>query len=103
MVGPKDFTNTFEIFDFRVGGTWRFVMHGPDGSNDSNGCVFVELQAEKKLVIQHVSQPHFTLSVSLCLAKQLLKSCGFKSLKIQMLRQPFALLLSPPMNKTLTA
>ena len=40
-------------------------MHGPDGSNYSNASVFRELEAGKKIVIQHVSPPHFTLSVSL--------------------------------------
>jgi uncharacterized protein YndB with AHSA1/START domain len=63
--GPKDFMNTFEIFEFRVGGSWRFIMHGPDGSNYSNASVFRELEAGKKIVIQHISPPHFTLSVSL--------------------------------------
>ena len=33
--GPQGFTNTFEIFDFVVGGRWKFVMHGPDGSNSN--------------------------------------------------------------------
>jgi len=28
--GPKGFTNTFNIFDFKVGGKWSFIMHGPD-------------------------------------------------------------------------
>ncbi|MGB5026600.1 MAG: SRPBCC domain-containing protein, partial [Saprospiraceae bacterium] len=28
--GPAGFTNTFNEFDFRVGGKWRFIMHGPD-------------------------------------------------------------------------
>jgi uncharacterized protein YndB with AHSA1/START domain len=31
--GPKGFRNTFEEFDFRPGGTWRFTMHGPDGTD----------------------------------------------------------------------
>jgi uncharacterized protein YndB with AHSA1/START domain len=38
--GPKDFTNTFEIFEFKVGGSWKFIMHGPDGSNYPNESVF---------------------------------------------------------------
>jgi uncharacterized protein YndB with AHSA1/START domain len=63
--GPKDFTNTFETFEFRAGGSWKFIMHGPDGSNFRNESVFRELEAGKKIVIQHVSQPHFTLTVSL--------------------------------------
>ena len=26
--GPNGFTNTFEVFEFRPGGRWKFVMHG---------------------------------------------------------------------------
>jgi uncharacterized protein YndB with AHSA1/START domain len=63
--GPKDFTNTFETFEFRAGGSWKFIMHGPDGSNYPNDSVFISLEPGKKIVIRHVSQPHFTLSVSL--------------------------------------
>ncbi len=63
--GPKDFTNTFETFDFRAGGSWKFIMHGPDGSNYRNDSVFGEIEAGKKIVIRHVSPPHFTLTVSL--------------------------------------
>jgi uncharacterized protein YndB with AHSA1/START domain len=29
--GPNGFTTTTSSFDFRPGGVWRFVMHGPDG------------------------------------------------------------------------
>ena len=68
--GPKDFTNTFETFEFRAGGSWRFVMHGPDGSNFRNESEFKELEAGKKIVIRHVSQPHFTLTVSLLPSKE---------------------------------
>lgn len=68
--GPNGFTNTFETFDFRASGKWKFIMHGPDGSNYPNECIFKELQAGKKVVIQHVSHPHFTLTVSLVPDKQ---------------------------------
>ncbi|HEY8118001.1 MAG TPA: SRPBCC family protein [Methylophilaceae bacterium] len=63
--GPKGFTNTFEIFDFKAGGNWKFMMHGPDGTNYPNNSVFRELEPGKKVVIRHVSTPHFTLSVTL--------------------------------------
>ena len=63
--GPKDFTNTFDTFEFRAGGRWKFIMHGPDGAHYRNESVFKELEAGKKMVIRHVSQPHFTLTVSL--------------------------------------
>ncbi len=63
--GPNGFTNTFEVFEFRVGGRWHFVMHGPDGSNYVNESKFIELIAPSRVVIQHLSQPHFVLTVTL--------------------------------------
>jgi uncharacterized protein YndB with AHSA1/START domain len=63
--GPKDFTNTFNVFEFKIGGDWKFIMHGPDGHNYPNECVFSELKPVEKIVIQHVSPPRFTLSISL--------------------------------------
>jgi uncharacterized protein YndB with AHSA1/START domain len=63
--GPKDFTNTFEQFDFKPGGRWVFVMHGPNGANHPNEAVFREIQPDTKIVIGHVSQPRFTLTVTL--------------------------------------
>jgi uncharacterized protein YndB with AHSA1/START domain len=63
--GPNGFTNTFEVFDFRPGGRWKFVMHGPDGSNHANESVFVKVEAPSTIVIQHISPPHFILTVTL--------------------------------------
>jgi uncharacterized protein YndB with AHSA1/START domain len=31
--GPEGFTTTTRSFEFRAGGTWDFVMHGPDGTD----------------------------------------------------------------------
>ena len=31
--GPTGFTTTTRAFEFRVGGEWVFVMHGPDGTD----------------------------------------------------------------------
>jgi uncharacterized protein YndB with AHSA1/START domain len=63
--GPNGFTNTFEEFDFRVGGTWRFVMHGPDGKNYPNKHTFLEIVKPERVVFQHLSSPRFELTVSL--------------------------------------
>jgi len=63
--GPEGFTSTFEVFEFRPGGHWNFVMHGPDGSNHRNESVFLELHAPSKIVLQHVSPPRFVLTVML--------------------------------------
>ena len=63
--GPKGFRNTFEAFDPRPGGEWRFVMHGPNGADYPNQSVFEALVPGERVVIRHVSRPHFTLSVTL--------------------------------------
>ena len=63
--GPAGFTNTFHVFEFREGGRWVFVMHGPDGSNHPNESVFLKLHSPSKLVIHHVSRPRYLLTVTL--------------------------------------
>jgi uncharacterized protein YndB with AHSA1/START domain len=63
--GPHGFTNTFEIFEFKPSGRWKFIMHGPNGMNYPNENIFVKLDAPRTVVIQHVSQPHFVLTVHL--------------------------------------
>ena len=40
-------------------------MHGPDGSNHPNESVFIEVEEPSKIVIRHLSQPHFVLTVTL--------------------------------------
>jgi uncharacterized protein YndB with AHSA1/START domain len=63
--GPNGFRNTFEQFEFTPGGRWNFVMHGPDGTNYPNESVFREIEPDTKIVIDHVSQERFTLTVTL--------------------------------------
>jgi uncharacterized protein YndB with AHSA1/START domain len=62
--GPDGFSNTFEVFEFKPQGRWTFVMHGPDGANYPNESVFLEVSPDR-IVIQHVCQPYFTLTVTL--------------------------------------
>ena len=62
--GPNGFRNTFEVFEFKAQGRWVFVMHGPDGADYANECVFLETSAQK-IVVRHVCAPLFTLTVSL--------------------------------------
>jgi uncharacterized protein YndB with AHSA1/START domain len=63
--GPKGFTNTFHEFDFRPGGTWRFIMHGPDGIDFQNESTFVEVVPPERIVIKHINNPKFELTISL--------------------------------------
>ena len=64
--GPNGFSSTFHEFDFRPGGTWRFMMHGPDGANYPNENVFVEIIAPERIVVEHISEAHhFQLTITL--------------------------------------
>ena len=62
--GPDGFSNTFEVFEFKPQGRWTFVMHGPDGTHYANDCIFLEASPQR-LVIRHVTAPHFTLTITL--------------------------------------
>ncbi len=63
--GPEGFSNTFETFEFKEGGDWIFVMHGPDGKNYKNKSFFKSLVPNSKIVIRHDCPPFFTLTVQL--------------------------------------
>ena len=63
--GPAGFTNTFEVCEFRSGGQWDFVMHGPDGHDYPNESEFVEVAPPTRVVIQHVNEPRFQLTITL--------------------------------------
>lgn len=63
--GPAGFSNTFNQFQFKSGGKWSFVMHGPDGTNYPNESEFIEIVPDQKVVIRHHSQPNFTLTITL--------------------------------------
>jgi uncharacterized protein YndB with AHSA1/START domain len=62
--GPKGFTNTFHEFDPRPGGTWRFVMHGPDGTDYKNHMVFVEIIRPERIILDHLSTHRFRLTAT---------------------------------------
>lgn len=63
--GPAGFSNTFAVCDFRPGGRWSFVMHGPDGAHYQNDSLFAEIEAPTRVVIQHLSEPTFRLTITL--------------------------------------
>jgi uncharacterized protein YndB with AHSA1/START domain len=62
--GPNGFTNTIDEMDVRPGGAWNFVMHGPDGTDYVNKCVYVDVAAPERLVYDHVTGPTFRASVT---------------------------------------
>ncbi len=63
--GPDGFYSTFDAFEFKPGGRWRFTMHGPDGSDYPNEATFVSIEPARKIVIKHLSKPHFQLTIKL--------------------------------------
>jgi len=51
--GPDGFTTTTHTFEFRAGGTWRFVMHGPDGRDYQNRVTYDEIVPPERIVYHH--------------------------------------------------
>jgi uncharacterized protein YndB with AHSA1/START domain len=51
--GPNGFTTTTRSFDFRVGGVWEFVIHGPDGTDYPNHVEYREIVAPERIVMLH--------------------------------------------------
>jgi uncharacterized protein YndB with AHSA1/START domain len=63
--GPAGFSNTFRVCEFKAGGKWSLVMHGPDGTDYPNENVFAEIEPLKKVVVEHASNPAYRLAISL--------------------------------------
>ena len=59
--GPKGFTNTFNEHDFRVGGKWSFIMHGPDKGNYANECEFIKIGQPQLIAWKRYSKPLFQI------------------------------------------
>ncbi len=51
--GPRGFTTTIKKMDFRVGGSWEHVMHGPDGANYPNKSTFKEIVPLERITYSH--------------------------------------------------
>ena len=57
--GPAGFTNTFNEFDFRVGGKWSFIMHGPEKGHYHNECEFIKIVKPELIAWNRSSKPIF--------------------------------------------
>lgn len=51
--GPNGFSITTHDFDFRKGGEWNFMMHGPDGRDYPNKIVFTEIVEPERMCHDH--------------------------------------------------
>jgi uncharacterized protein YndB with AHSA1/START domain len=47
--GPNGFTTTTLSMDFRAGGAWDHVMHGPDGRDYPNTTVYEEIRRPERI------------------------------------------------------
>lgn len=63
--GPNGFTTTTHEMDVRPGGYWRFIMHGPDGTDYDNEIVYREVVRPERLVYDHGPAPRFRVTVLL--------------------------------------
>lgn len=59
--GPKGFTNTFHEFDLRVGGRWKFTMHGPEKGNYENDVEFTHIEPPSLIAWKRYSKPLFQI------------------------------------------
>ncbi len=51
--GPNGFTTTTHRFEFRPGGVWDFIMHGPDGTDYPNYIEYREIVPPERIVFLH--------------------------------------------------
>ncbi len=51
--GPEGFTTTTRSFEFRAGGEWDFVMHGPDGADYQEWITWREIVAPDRIALLH--------------------------------------------------
>ena len=51
--GPEGFSTTTRAFEFREGGAWDFVMHGPDGTDYSEWITWTEIVPPERIAMLH--------------------------------------------------
>src|SRR5215470_182095 len=51
--GPEGFTTTTRSFEFRVGGEWDFVMHGPAGTDYQEWITWTEIVPPERIALLH--------------------------------------------------
>jgi uncharacterized protein YndB with AHSA1/START domain len=51
--GPEGFTTTTRSFEFRAGGEWDFVMHGPNGTDYEEWISWTEIAPPERIALVH--------------------------------------------------
>ena len=62
--GPRGFSTTTITMDLRPGGVWRFVMHGPDGTDYGNRVTFLQVEEPERLVFRHEGTDEATKEIT---------------------------------------
>jgi len=57
--GPNEFSNTIHRFELKPEGAWDFTMHGPQGADFNNICVFKRIEPSVYLEFDHLKEMHF--------------------------------------------
>ncbi|WP_420031568.1 SRPBCC family protein [Streptomyces sp. cg28] len=55
--GPEGFTTTTHSFEFREGGEWNFVLHGPDGTDYSEWIRWRRIVPPERIELLHGERP----------------------------------------------
>src|SRR5947199_8597731 len=55
--GPEGFTTTTQSFEFREGGEWDFVLHGPDGTGYSEWIRWLRIAPPELIPLLHGEAP----------------------------------------------
>jgi uncharacterized protein YndB with AHSA1/START domain len=55
--GPEGFTTTTRSFEFRVGGVWDFVLHGPDGTDYAEWITWTDIAPPERIAMLHGESP----------------------------------------------
>lgn len=67
--GPDGFRNETHSMDFRVGGSWSYTMHGPDGTDYENLMVYTDVVPLERIAYDHsdptTDEPPFQASITL--------------------------------------
>ncbi len=53
--GPEGFSTTIQEMNLVPGGRWIHVMHGPDGKDYPNFCIFRQIVPHELIVLDHAS------------------------------------------------
>jgi uncharacterized protein YndB with AHSA1/START domain len=83
--GPNGFTSTIHEMNVKPGGTWRFIMHGPDGVDYSNKIIYDEIVEPEQIVCRHFGGKKDDNSVQFQMRVTFVEKNGKTELTMQLL------------------